>query len=74
MTGLNNDIAVRRMSPREPAAVQLLRASEEYLLSLYPPESTYLESVPELALPHVAFSEWSGVERRPIGRFVPPLA
>jgi putative acetyltransferase len=49
------DVAVRRMSPREPEAVQLLRASEEYLLSLYPPESAYLESVPELALPHVAF-------------------
>lgn len=48
-------LLVRRISPAEPAALGLLRASDEYLSSLYPPESTHLESATALAAPHVAF-------------------
>jgi putative acetyltransferase len=48
-------LLVRRISPVEEAALRLLRASDEYLSSLYPPESTHLESATALAAPHVAF-------------------
>jgi putative acetyltransferase len=50
-----NEIAVRRIRAHDPQALRLLRASEAYLLSLYPPESTYLESPDSLSLPHVEF-------------------
>jgi putative acetyltransferase len=50
-----SDISVRRMSPHDPQALRLLRASDLYLESLYPPQSTYLESPDALALPHVEF-------------------
>jgi putative acetyltransferase len=48
-------LLVRRIPPADPAALGLLRASDEYLSSLYPPESTHLESAAALAAPHVAF-------------------
>ena len=48
-------LLVQRISPAEPAALRLLRASDAYLASLYPPESTHLEGAAALAAPHVAF-------------------
>lgn len=46
---------IRPVSPHDPGALLLLRASDEYMASLYPAESNHLEPPAALALPHVSF-------------------
>lgn len=41
--------------PADPSVAQLLRRSENYAYSLYPPESVHLLPVSELTAPHVRF-------------------
>lgn len=49
------DAIVRRISPHDPAALRLLRASDEYMTALYPPDSNHLEPADALAQQHVEF-------------------
>lgn len=46
---------IRPVSPHDPGALRLLRASDEYMAALYPAESNHLEPPDALALPHVRF-------------------
>jgi putative acetyltransferase len=50
-----NGASIRRLSPHDPAALRLLRASDEYMAALYPPESNHLEPPEALAQSHVEF-------------------
>jgi putative acetyltransferase len=47
--------SIRSVSPHAPAALRLLRASDEYMGALYPADSNHLEPADALALPNVEF-------------------
>lgn len=46
---------IRPVSPHDPAAQRLLRASDEYMAALYPPQSNHLEPAAALSPPHAQF-------------------
>lgn len=43
------------INPDNPDVLNLLRQSDEYMASLYPPESNHMESVADLKKPNVTF-------------------
>jgi putative acetyltransferase len=49
-------IVLRRLDPHDPAALRLLRLSDELMESLYPPESNHPESIDGLAAANVLFA------------------
>jgi putative acetyltransferase len=49
------DIVIRRERPDQPEVVGLLRALDDYLASLYPPEANHIMDVASLSLPEVRF-------------------
>jgi putative acetyltransferase len=55
------DVIVLRVSAHEPGLDRLIRLSDEYMATLYPPDSNYLESLAALAEPNVAlFGGYAG--------------
>ncbi len=49
------DIVIRRERPDQPEVMALLRALDEYLASLYPPEANHIMDVASLSAPDVRF-------------------
>jgi putative acetyltransferase len=45
----------KRVAPDSPGARTLIALSDEYLIALYPPEVTFLESIEALLKPNVCF-------------------
>ena len=50
-----SDIVIRREPPDQPEVVALLRALDDYLASLYPPEANHIMDVASLCAPEVRF-------------------
>lgn len=48
-------VTVRKGDPRSPEAETLLRASQDYLAALYPPEHNHYLSVDALCTPDISF-------------------
>jgi putative acetyltransferase len=49
------DVEIRPESPRQPAVVALIEASDAYMAALYPAESNHLVDIDALASPDVRF-------------------
>ena len=48
-------VRIERLDPSSATAMALIGELDRYLLTLYPPESNYLDSAAELSRPHVHF-------------------
>ena len=52
---MSQDIVIRRERPDQPQVVAVLRALDDYLASLYPPEANHVMDVDALCAPEVRF-------------------
>lgn len=48
-------VLIRKLSPKDAGAAELIDRLDRYLQALYPAESNHLDSVEELSKPHVHF-------------------